>query len=149
MPHVPPQARIIRQAEIGEPCFGAGLACIRVLRNDGIAGHAACQKAVVAEAVVAPVRTRSEAPIQKRRSSWDRHRQDRRTLGPKRIDFLAETGHGDKRTQPRRGDMTRGRNLPRPRFQTGKAPSGIQILTAPLDLNEMIRSRTPVGGRKA
>ena len=34
-------------------------------------------------------------------------------------------------------------------FQTGKAPSGIQILTAPLDLNEMIRSRTPVGGRKA
>jgi hypothetical protein len=27
-------------------------------------------------------------------------------------------------------------------FKTGKAPSRIQILTAPLDLNEMIRSRT-------
>lgn len=34
-------------------------------------------------------------------------------------------------------------------FQTGKAPSGIQILTAPLDLNEMIRSRTPVAGKKS
>jgi hypothetical protein len=33
-------------------------------------------------------------------------------------------------------------------FQTGKAPSGIQILASPLDLNEMIRPRTPVGGRK-
>lgn len=33
-------------------------------------------------------------------------------------------------------------------FQTGKAPSGIQILTAPLDLNEMIRPRTSVAGRK-
>jgi hypothetical protein len=28
-------------------------------------------------------------------------------------------------------------------FQTGKAPSGIQILAEPLDINEMIRSRTP------
>jgi hypothetical protein len=34
-------------------------------------------------------------------------------------------------------------------FQTGKSPSGIQILTAPLDLNEMIRPRTPTAGRKA
>jgi hypothetical protein len=34
-------------------------------------------------------------------------------------------------------------------FQTGKAPSGIQILAAPLDLNEMIRSRTPVAGKKS
>lgn len=31
-------------------------------------------------------------------------------------------------------------------FQTGKAPSGIQILTAPLDLNELIRPRS--NGRK-
>jgi hypothetical protein len=34
-------------------------------------------------------------------------------------------------------------------FQTGKSPSGIQILAMPLDLNEMIRSRTPGGGRKS
>ncbi|HVQ74446.1 MAG TPA: hypothetical protein VMT79_02800 [Candidatus Binatia bacterium] len=34
-------------------------------------------------------------------------------------------------------------------FQTGKAPSGIQILAAPLDLNEMIRPRTPATARKA
>ncbi|MGH9364825.1 MAG: HNH endonuclease, partial [Thermoanaerobaculia bacterium] len=33
-------------------------------------------------------------------------------------------------------------------FQTGKAPSDIQILAAPLDLNEMIRPRTPGTGRK-
>jgi hypothetical protein len=33
-------------------------------------------------------------------------------------------------------------------FQNGKAPSEIQILAAPLDLNEMIRPRTPGGGRK-
>lgn len=33
-------------------------------------------------------------------------------------------------------------------FQTGKAPSGIQILAMPLDLNEMIRARTPVSGKK-
>lgn len=32
-------------------------------------------------------------------------------------------------------------------FQTGKAPSGIQILAAPLDLNVMIRPRTPGKGR--
>jgi hypothetical protein len=33
-------------------------------------------------------------------------------------------------------------------FQTGKAPSDIQILAAPLDLNEMIRSRVMMGGRR-
>ena len=32
-------------------------------------------------------------------------------------------------------------------FKTGKSPSRIQILTAPLDLNEMIRSRSTVGAR--
>ncbi len=30
-------------------------------------------------------------------------------------------------------------------FQTGRAPSGIQVLTSPLDLNEMIRPRAAVG----
>ena len=34
-------------------------------------------------------------------------------------------------------------------FQTGKAPSGIQILATPLDLNEMIRERTSSTGRKS
>jgi hypothetical protein len=34
-------------------------------------------------------------------------------------------------------------------FQTGKAPSGIQILAAPLDLNEMVRPKLAVAGRKA
>jgi len=34
-------------------------------------------------------------------------------------------------------------------FQTGKAPSGIQILAAPLDLNEMVRPKAAVAGRKA
>jgi hypothetical protein len=33
-------------------------------------------------------------------------------------------------------------------FQSGKAPTNVQILAAPLDLNEMIRPRIPVGGRK-
>lgn len=33
-------------------------------------------------------------------------------------------------------------------FQDGKAPSGIQILTAPLDLSEMIRPRGAAKGRK-
>jgi HNH endonuclease len=33
-------------------------------------------------------------------------------------------------------------------FQTGKAPSGIQILAAPLDLNEMIRPKPQAAGRK-
>jgi HNH endonuclease len=33
-------------------------------------------------------------------------------------------------------------------FQTGKAPSGIQILAAPLDLNEMIRKRSSGAGKK-
>ncbi len=33
-------------------------------------------------------------------------------------------------------------------FQTGKAPSAIQILAAPLDLNEMIRPRTPATRKK-
>lgn len=33
-------------------------------------------------------------------------------------------------------------------FQSGQAPSGIQILATPLDLNEMIRSRTPPAGKK-
>ena len=33
-------------------------------------------------------------------------------------------------------------------FQTGKSPSGIQILAAPLDLNEMIRSKTAAAGKK-
>jgi hypothetical protein len=32
-------------------------------------------------------------------------------------------------------------------FKTAKSPSDIQILTAPLDLNEMIRQRTPALGR--
>lgn len=34
-------------------------------------------------------------------------------------------------------------------FLTAKAPSAIQILAAPLDLNEMIRPRMPAGGKKA
>jgi HNH endonuclease len=34
-------------------------------------------------------------------------------------------------------------------FQTGKAPSDIQILAAPLDLNEMIRAKVPPAGRRA
>jgi hypothetical protein len=34
-------------------------------------------------------------------------------------------------------------------FQTGKAPSGIQILAAALDLNEMVRPKAAVAGRKA
>jgi hypothetical protein len=34
-------------------------------------------------------------------------------------------------------------------FQTGRAPTDIQILTAPLDLNEMIRPRGAGGGKKA
>jgi hypothetical protein len=34
-------------------------------------------------------------------------------------------------------------------FQTGTAPSGIRILAAPLDLNEMIRPRGVLAGRKA
>jgi hypothetical protein len=34
-------------------------------------------------------------------------------------------------------------------FETGKAPSGIQILAAPLDLNEMIRPRSSAAARKA
>ena len=34
-------------------------------------------------------------------------------------------------------------------FQTGKAPSGIQILATPLDLNEMIRERTSSTGKKS
>jgi hypothetical protein len=33
-------------------------------------------------------------------------------------------------------------------FQTGIAPSGVRVLTAPLDLNEMVRERTPAVGRK-
>jgi hypothetical protein len=33
-------------------------------------------------------------------------------------------------------------------FQSGKAPTNVQILAAPLDLNEMIRPRMPVGGGK-
>jgi hypothetical protein len=33
-------------------------------------------------------------------------------------------------------------------FQTGRSPSGIQILTAPLDLNEMVRPKAAVAGRK-
>lgn len=33
-------------------------------------------------------------------------------------------------------------------FQTGKAPSNIQILAAPLDLNEMIRPRVSAGAKK-
>jgi len=32
--------------------------------------------------------------------------------------------------------------------ETGKAPSGIQVLAAPLDLNEMIRPRTSAAGKK-
>ena len=34
-------------------------------------------------------------------------------------------------------------------FQSGKAPSGIQVLATPLDLNEMIRSRGATPGRRA
>ena len=34
-------------------------------------------------------------------------------------------------------------------FQTGKSPSGIQILAAPLDLNEMIRQRGTGGGKRS
>lgn len=34
-------------------------------------------------------------------------------------------------------------------FQTGKAPSGIQILAASLDLNEMVRPKAATAGRKA
>lgn len=34
-------------------------------------------------------------------------------------------------------------------FETGKAPSGIQILAKPLDLNEMIRPRPSAAGRKS
>jgi hypothetical protein len=34
-------------------------------------------------------------------------------------------------------------------FQAGKTPSGIQILAMPLDLNEMIRARVSISGRKA
>jgi hypothetical protein len=33
-------------------------------------------------------------------------------------------------------------------FKTGKAPSKIQVLAAPLDLNEMIRPRTPAVGKR-
>jgi hypothetical protein len=34
-------------------------------------------------------------------------------------------------------------------FQTGRSPSGIQILTAPLDLNEMVRPKAGTTGRRA
>jgi len=34
-------------------------------------------------------------------------------------------------------------------FQTGKAPSGIQILAAPLDLNEMIKSKSLPATKKS
>ena len=34
-------------------------------------------------------------------------------------------------------------------FQTGKSPTGISILAAPLDLNEMIKQRRPQSGRKS
>ena len=34
-------------------------------------------------------------------------------------------------------------------FQTGKAPTGIQVLAAPLDLNEMIKPRPQQAGRKS
>lgn len=33
-------------------------------------------------------------------------------------------------------------------FNTGKAPGNIRVLTAPLDMHEMIKPRTPNAGRK-
>jgi hypothetical protein len=33
-------------------------------------------------------------------------------------------------------------------FKTGKSPSKIQVLAAALDLNEMIRQRTPAAGKR-
>jgi hypothetical protein len=33
-------------------------------------------------------------------------------------------------------------------FQTGKSPSNIQILAAPLDINEMIQPKATAGARK-
>jgi hypothetical protein len=33
-------------------------------------------------------------------------------------------------------------------FKTGKSPSKIQVLAAPLDLNEMIRQKTPAAGKR-